>query len=70
VTALQLLQRADNDTLARLGVMGAAETPKLPYAGRFDNRPTWDNVGPGFDKRRTWDNWNNRSFDNQWTKKK
>ena len=28
--------------------------------GPFDNRPSWDNIGPSFDNRPTWDNWSKR----------
>jgi hypothetical protein len=72
MTALQLLRTADSDAMMRLGVIGDIRTVEPPQAGKFDNRPTWDNVTGGgrHDNRRTWDNWDNRNFDNTWNKKK
>ena len=32
----------------------------LPTGAKFDNQPTWDNVGKRFDNRPTWDNWNKK----------
>ncbi|MEV6965703.1 multiple cyclophane-containing RiPP AmcA [Hamadaea sp. NPDC051192] len=60
MTILQLLARADADALASLGVTEAAATVALPQGAKFDNRPTWDNVGPKFDNRPSWDNWNKK----------
>lgn len=60
MTALQLLKHADDAALSRLGIT-AADMARPPE-GKWDNRPTWDNVGPKFDKRPTWDNWDKRNF--------
>jgi len=57
VTALDQLINADDDTLARLGLDPLFGD--LPRAGKFDNRPTWDN-GKKFDNRPTWDNWSKK----------
>ena len=36
--------------------LASLEQIESSEAGPFDNRPTWDNIGPGFDNRPTWDN--------------
>jgi hypothetical protein len=62
MTALQLLQHAGNDALSLLGINDDSGMTGQGYTGKWDNRPTWDNVSPKFDKRPTWDNWDKRNF--------
>jgi hypothetical protein len=50
MTILELLAATDSPVVADL-------TSSHPVTvAKFDNRPTWDNVGSSFDNRPTWDN--------------
>lgn len=52
MTILQLLATTDSLVIADL----TADPGTGTSVAKFDNRPTWDNVGTSFDNRPTWDN--------------
>ncbi|KXK62707.1 hypothetical protein AWW66_06540 [Micromonospora rosaria] len=56
--ALAVLVDAAPEHLACLRVEPCRAVPSVD-AGKFDNRPTWDNRG-SFDSRPGWDNWNKK----------
>lgn len=56
MTLLELLATAKAPVIDGLTANRGHQTT----ANKFDNRPTWDNVGIGFDNRPTWDNWNKK----------
>ncbi|MET7471877.1 multiple cyclophane-containing RiPP AmcA [Micromonospora sp. NPDC005599] len=56
--ALAILVNAAPEQLAHLGVDPQRAVASID-AGKFDNRPTWDNKGK-FDSRPGWDNWNKK----------
>ncbi|GAA3845451.1 hypothetical protein GCM10022243_09680 [Saccharothrix violaceirubra] len=50
--------RSRENGFAPLLALGTGTAPAR--GGKFDNRPTWDNVPNPFDNRPTWDNWNKK----------
>lgn len=58
MTLVELLAAAEAPVIDDLIATGSR---RHGVESRFDNRPTWDNIGIGFDNRPTWDNWNKTS---------
>ena len=56
MTILELLATVNDPLITEL----IAERQPASHAAKFDNQPTWDNVGSTFDNRLTWDNWNKK----------
>lgn len=55
MTILEHLTTTDAKVVANL--IGALKNPAPIQAGKFDNKPSWDNGKSGFDNRPSWDNW-------------
>jgi hypothetical protein len=52
MTVLELLAATDSLVVTELTTGTVTDIA----VAKFDNRPTWDNVGSSFDNRPTWDN--------------